>query len=328
MTISFVRKRLMLRLLPALLTASFLTTGAMAQTPPPVVAADGRIEQLKPGEYLWAPEIAPAGPVMIIVSLETQKAYAYRNGVAIGVSTVSTGMESHATPTDVFTVLQKDADHVSNLYKDAAMPFMQRLTWDGIAMHAGNLPGYPASHGCIRMPLAFAKLLFGLTKTGITVVITQDALVPVVVAAPSLLKAGPGLPAPTTGAFVWQPALSPTGPISIVVSGRDKRVVVLRNGVQIGSSPIALDGPVERTAAFMLQSIDAQGEHWLRLPLPGETKSGEMSAEDRAKGRLPEDFRRALATVLTPGATLLVTRATLASAGTGTPLTVIETGQP
>ncbi|MEN2786085.1 L,D-transpeptidase [Sphingomonas qilianensis] len=312
--------------LPALMTASLVTTGAVAQTPP-LVAADGQIERLKPGEYLWAPEIAPAGPVMIIVSLKTQKAYAYRNGVAIGVSTVSTGMESHATPTGVFTVLQKDADHISNLYKDAAMPFMQRLTWDGIAMHAGNLPGYPASHGCIRMPLAFAKLLFGLTKTGITVVITQDALVPVVVATPSLLKAGRNSPAPTD-AFAWQPARSPNGPVSIVVSGRDKRVVVLRNGIEIGSSPITLDGPVEHTAAFTLQSVDAQGEHWLRLPLPGETRSGELSVEDRAKGRLPDDFRRALGTVLTPGATLLITRETLLSAGTGTAVTIIEAEQP
>ncbi|MEG3083009.1 L,D-transpeptidase [Sphingomonas sp. PB2P12] len=326
MTIFLASKLLKRRLLTVLMTASLLPVGVMAQTAP-VVAADGRIEQLKPGDYLWAPEIAPAGPVTIIVSLKTQKAYAYRNGVAIGVSTVSTGTESHATPTGVFTVLQKDADHVSNLYKDAAMPFMQRLTWGGIAMHAGNLPGYPASHGCIRMPLAFAKLLFGLTKTGITVVITQDALVPVVVAAPSLLKAGRGQPAPTD-AFVWQPALSPTGPLSIVVSGRDKRVVVLRNGVEIGSSPIALEGPVDHTSAFTLQSIDAQGEHWLRLPLPGETRRGELSAEDRAKGRLPEGFRRALATVLTPGATLLVTRETLASAGTGQPVTIIEAEQP
>ncbi|WP_240500039.1 L,D-transpeptidase [Sphingomonas montana] len=323
MTMFSARKLLRLRVMPALMAASLMSAGVVAQTPP-VAVADGRIEGLKPGEYLWVPEIAPAGPVTIIVSLKTQKAYAYRNGVAIGVSTVSTGMETHTTPTGVFTVLQKDADHVSNLYQDAAMPFMQRLTWGGIAMHAGNLPGYPASHGCIRMPLAFAKLLFGLTRTGITVVITQDALVPVVVAAPSLLKAGRGASAPTD-AFVWQPARSPKGPVSIVVSGRDRRMVVLRNGIEIGSSPIALDGPVEQTAAFTLQAIDAQGQHWLRLPLPGETQRGELSVADRAKGQLPEEFRRALATVLTPGTTLLVTRETLASAGTGTAVTIIET---
>jgi hypothetical protein len=320
------RSRMTRWLVWASLVALSLPFVASAQTPP-VVATDGRIERLKPGEYLWAPEIAPAGPVTIIVSLRTQKAYAYRNGVAIGVSTVSTGTKGHATPTGVFTVLQKDADHVSNLYKDAEMPFMQRLTWGGIAMHAGNLPGYPASHGCIRMPLAFAKALFGITRMGITVVITQDALVPVVVASPSLLKRDP-VPGATGGDFVWQPELSPSGPVSIVISGRDSRVVVLRNGVEIGSSAIVLDQPVERTAAFTLQAIDAAGEHWLRLPLPGETRTGELSAAERDKGRLPDGFRAVLATVLTPGATLLVTRETLASAGTGTPVTIIEAETP
>ncbi|WP_380784470.1 L,D-transpeptidase [Sphingomonas sp. R86520] len=316
-----MRNRLALALL---VLSSSLPAVAIAQAPP-ITTSDGRIEKLKPGEYLWAPAIAPAGPVTVIVSLKTQKAYAYRNGVVIGVSTVSTGTRGYATPTGVFTVLQKDADHVSNLYKDAAMPFMQRLTWGGIAMHAGNLPGYPASHGCIRLPLAFAKLLFGITRMGVTVVITQDALVPVVVTSPGLLK--PDSDAiPSTAPFVWTPSRSPSGPVSIVISGRDRRVVVLRNGIEIGSSPIVLDAPVDQTAAFTLQSIDADGEHWLRLSLPGDPRSGELSAEDRSKGHLPEGFRAGLATVLTPGATLLVTRETLASAGTGKAVTIIEAG--
>ncbi|KQS51622.1 MULTISPECIES: L,D-transpeptidase [unclassified Sphingomonas] len=313
-------RRLTCRLALAL---TFATT-ASAQVPPSI---DGRIEQLKPGEYIWAPEIAPVGPVTVIVSLATQKAYAYRNGVPIGVSTVSTGSDGHATPTGVFTVLQKDADHVSNVYKDAQMPFMQRLTWGGIAMHAGNLPGYPASHGCIRLPPAFAKLLFGITRLGITVVITQDARVPVVAAAPSILAATSA--APTSGKdYVWNPTLSPKGPVSIVVSGRDRRMIVLRNGIEIGSSGIAVDVPIDRTSAFTLQSIDTGGEHWLRLPLPDDPRTGELSVEDRTKGYLPEGFRTALATVMTPGTTLLVTRETLASASTGTPVTIIEaTGQ-
>ena len=319
------------RLALAFLGAVALSHGAAAQTAL-VTAADGRIERLKPGEFLWAPEIAPAGPVTVIVSLKTQKAYIYRNGVAIGVSTVSTGTKGFATPTGIFTVLQKDADHVSNLYKDAAnkdaaMPFMQRLTWDSIAMHAGHLPGYSASHGCIRMPPAFAKLLFGITRTGITVVITRDALVPVVVSPPTLLRRAGGSASAST-AFTWNPTRSCTGPLSIVISGRDRRVVVLRNGIEIGSSPIALATPIARTAAFSLQSVDGDGEHWLRLPIPGETRTGEMSAEDRARGQMPEAFRAALATVLVPGATLLATRETLASAGTGKPVTIIEADAP
>jgi hypothetical protein len=294
---------------------------------PPVSAGEGRIASLKAGEYLWAPQVAPEGPVTIIVSLKTQKAYAYRNGVAIGVSSVSTGMKGFRTPTGVFTVLQKDADHVSNIYKDAAMPFMQRLTWRGIAMHAGNLPGYPASHGCIRMPLAFAKLLFGITNMGVTVVITQDAQVPLVVTTPGALKRDERTPVADAD-FVWNPALSPSGPVSIIISGRDRKVVVLRNGTEIGSSMIHLDVAIEETAAFTLQAVDERGEHWLRLPLPGQNRTGELSAEDRAKGRLPDRFRAALATVLTPGTTLLVMRESLAGAGTGKAVTVIEADQP
>ncbi|MEG8040365.1 L,D-transpeptidase family protein [Sphingomonas sp. LR60] len=314
------------KLMMAIAVALAIPDSVAAQRQP-IPAANGRVEALKPGEYLWAPGIAPEGPVTIIVSLKTQKAYAYRNGVAIGVSTVSTGTKGFATPTEVFTVLQKDADHVSNLYKDAAMPFMQRLTWGGIVMHAGNLPGYLASHGCIRMPLAFAELLFGITRMGITVVITRNALVPVVVTTPGVLKRDER----ATGgdrSFAWNPARAPTGPVSIVISGRDRRVVVLRNGVEIGSSTINLDAPVEETAAFTLQAIDHGGEHWLRLPLPGQTGTGELSDADRAKGRFPNGFRAALPTVLTPGATLLVTRETLASASTGKAVTVIEADLP
>ena len=100
---------------------------------------------LKPGDYLGHPEVSPAGPVVVLVSLPDQVMYIYRNGVRIGRSTVSTGTAGHRTPTGVFTVLQKKVDHESSIYKGAKMPNMQRLTWTDIAMHAGQLPGCPAS---------------------------------------------------------------------------------------------------------------------------------------------------------------------------------------
>ncbi|QCB42601.1 L,D-transpeptidase [Sphingomonas sp. PAMC26645] len=311
--------------LVAILVALASTTAAIGQSLP--VAVDGQIERMKPGEFLWAPQIAPEGPVTVIVSLKTQRAYAYRNGVPIGVSTISSGTRGHATPTGVFTVLQKAVDHKSNLYSDAPMPFMQRLTWGGIAMHAGNLPGYPASHGCIRLPRAFAKLLYGITRLGMTVVITDDAAVPVAVPTPPLLS---GKAEAAASPFVWHPERAPTGPVSIVVSGRDRRLIVLRNGVEIGSSDIAVDDPVTVTEAFTLGSRDASGAHWLRLPLPGQAPgaSAELSPEDEAKGHLPPGFGALLETVLTPGTTLLITRDTLKDAGTGEPLTVIATDGP
>lgn len=129
---------------------------------------------LEPGEYLWTPEASPAGPMVIVVSLPEQRAHVYRNGIRIGVSTISSGKPGKDTPTGVFPILQKREVHHSNLYDGAPMPYMQRLTWDGIALHAGRIPGYPASHGCIRLPKAFAKILFEQTEHGGTVVIADE----------------------------------------------------------------------------------------------------------------------------------------------------------
>ncbi len=129
------------------------------------------ISQLQPGEFTWHPERSPQGPVAVVVSLEQQLVHVYRNGVRIGVSTCSTGKPGHETPTGVFVVLQKDKNHRSSTYNNAPMPNMNRLTWSGIALHAGKLPGYPASHGCVRMPVQFSELLFSITHLGTPVVI-------------------------------------------------------------------------------------------------------------------------------------------------------------
>jgi hypothetical protein len=312
-------------MLPVLLIAA---AAAPPSNPSAIGAAvDGAIERLKPGEFLWAPAIAPAGPVTVVVSLKTQRAYAYRNGVPIGVATVSTGKPGHATPTGIFTILQKAVKHNSNRYSDAPMPFMERLTWSGIAMHAGNLPGYPASHGCVRLPLAFAKLLYGVTSLGLTVVITDDPAVPEIAPAPGILGPGDVNKGDVPEGYSWHPDRSKTGPVSIVVSGRDRRLVVLRNGVVIGSSSIIIDGGVTETTAFTLQSVDGAGFHWLRLSLPGQLKAepSQLTSAERARGHLPAAFRAALVGVLQPGTTLLVTRDTLKSSGTGQRLTVIST---
>ena len=116
---------------------------------------------LEPGEYWWKPEISPAGPVVALVSIPQQVIHVYRNGILIGRSSVSTGAPGHGTPSGVFTILEKEKTHYSRTYNNAPMPNMQRLTWQGVAMHSGKLPGYPASHGCIRSPYDFSKLLWG-----------------------------------------------------------------------------------------------------------------------------------------------------------------------
>ncbi len=137
-----------------------------------LLANDG----LRPGQYRWHADAAPAeGPLSIVVSLPLQRAWVFRGDSLIGVSTVSTGQPGWDTPVGRFTILQKRVDHRSSLYEDAPMPFMQRLTWDGIALHAGHVPAEPASRGCIRLPRAFAQRLYGLTALGTAVVVTDQA---------------------------------------------------------------------------------------------------------------------------------------------------------
>lgn len=121
-------------------------------------------ERLRNGGYLWSD--GADGPVRVVVSRSQQRAYVYRGDELVAVSTVSTGKPGHRTPAGEFTILQKAVHHRSNKYSNAPMPFMQRLTWDGVALHAGRLPGYAASHGCIRLPLAFARKLFAATALG------------------------------------------------------------------------------------------------------------------------------------------------------------------
>ena len=119
---------------------------------------------LDPGEFVFRPELAPTGAVEIVVSIPQQRAYIYRGGTLIGVSTVSTGMAGHRTPTGRYPIMEKRRTHFSNLYNNAPMPFMQRLTMGGIALHAGQIPGYPASHGCVRFPYEMARNVFSVTQ--------------------------------------------------------------------------------------------------------------------------------------------------------------------
>jgi hypothetical protein len=132
------------------------------------------------GEYAWgdAPDTPPSGGVNIVVSIPLQELFVYRGGQLVAVSAVSTGKPGHETPTGDYTILQKEVVHHSNKYDDAPMPYMERITWDGVAIHGGMDPGYPASHGCVRVPLAFAKKLYGITRLGARVSIVDDATAP------------------------------------------------------------------------------------------------------------------------------------------------------
>jgi hypothetical protein len=195
-------------------------------------------KKLKPGQFAWHPERSPEGPVVIVVSIPDQWVAVYRNGIRIAVSTCSTGRPGHETPNGTFVILQKDIDHHSSLYNDAPMPYMERVTWGGVALHRGQLPGYPASHGCVRLPKEFSRLLFGVTHIGTAVILADRNSQPEDVLHPGLLisqhteelakaavaKAkGNSTPAPTATTTEAQA-------VSVVIHNADKRIRVLVNG--------------------------------------------------------------------------------------------------
>jgi hypothetical protein len=136
------------------------------------------VSRLKPGGFIWQPWLAPDGRMSIVVDLYAQRASVYRDSVRIGATTVSTGKPGYRTPTGVFRILQKDRVHRSKKYGNLPMPFTQRFTGSGVALHAGRLPGYPSSHGCVHLPRTFAKLLFEEAPLGTTVVVTSGTPAP------------------------------------------------------------------------------------------------------------------------------------------------------
>jgi lipoprotein-anchoring transpeptidase ErfK/SrfK len=146
------------------------SVGAAPQAHRDMVAEFRRVG-LKPGGYVWASSIPADGDTRIVIDRLTQMAYVYRGDKLVGAATVSTATQGRITPLGFWSVLEKRRFYRSKKYDNAPMPFMQRIDNYGIAFHGGNNPGYPASHGCIRLPMKFAEKLYGLTKVGSKVVI-------------------------------------------------------------------------------------------------------------------------------------------------------------
>lgn len=296
---------------------------------------------LKAGQWIWAGDSGPASPMVVVVSLNEQRAYVYRNGLLEAVSTVSTGKRGHATPTGVFTILQKDRNHRSSLYNDAPMPFQERLTWDGVALHAGGLPGYPESHGCVHLPTEFARRLFETTTLGMTVVIGQDGVSPASVVHPTMLSpvAASGASDVAPGPLAadensrWIPEVAPAGPVSLVLSSRDERLVVLRGGVEIGRTRFWLkqSGTWTGTHAFVMEAPPAGGgePRWIAVGVPGhESEAGQ--ALDRGaidNVEIPPAFVAQVLPLLQPGSVLVATDAPILPQTTG-PLRRIVDAQP
>ena len=338
-----MRKRAASFLLAALLACSgseALAAGSRVSSP---VALAREANRLKPGDWVWAPTLSPRGPVLVYVDLDRQRATVYRNGVRIAVCTVSSGKPGHETPTGVFTILQKNRDHRSSTYDNAPMPNMQRLTWKGVALHAGNLPGYPASHGCVRLPLEFSRLLFGITSLGGTVVIAGSHGEPVKRPAAGVLAPGNvggpiarRLPLGSAQDYSWNPELSPEGPVSIIVSTGDQQVVVLRGGIEIGRARALIRQDALNPQVLTMTRGAGGRSEWIQVGVSairqdgGEvisTRSGEVtSTRGVERMGLPAPFATAMRSVMVPGTTVLVTRAGVdaQTTGAGAPATMLE----
>jgi hypothetical protein len=276
---------------------------------------------LRPGEYWWDPQLSPSGPVVVLVSIPQQIMHVYRNGILIGRSTVSTGARGNETPGGVFTILEKKQEHYSKKYDNAPMPNMQRLTWSGIAMHSGNLPGYAASHGCVRLPYDFSNLLFGITKSGGTVVVGDGKTpTPHLASSPGLLLAPTDFTSDMLHPLArydydWHPERSATGPITMVLSGADHTLYVYRNGNPIGRASVEISGRgalgghvftlLEGTTGRASRLVPGrEGRRWMRV-----TSEGRSVDPDRMASRLQfnPEFATKVYDTVSPGTTVIVT---------------------
>jgi len=276
---------------------------------------------LKPGDYWWTPQLSPSGPVVVLVSIPQQTMHVYRNGILIGRSTVSTGSKGHSTPGGVFSILEKKPTHHSKTYNNAPMPYMQRLTWSGIAMHSGQLPGYPASHGCVRLPYDFSQLLFKATEKGGTVVVGDGKTpTPHLASNPGLLLAPKDFSPEMLrrlgkDEYDWQPERSPQGPITIVVSSADDALYVYRNGNAIGRGAVQVSGRgslgnhiftlLEGSTGKPSQLAPGrEARRWMRVTSEGRPVEAEQLA---SRIHFNPEFAQKLADEIKPGTTVIVT---------------------
>jgi len=234
------------------------------------------ISDLQPGEFTWHPDRQPTGPVAIVVSLPEQLVHVYRNGIRIAVSTCSSGKPGHGTPTGVFVILQKDKVHHSSTYNEASMPNTERLTWSGVALHAGGLPGYPSSHGCVHLPLDFSAKLFTVTHLGTPVIISGSHTDPWELTHPGMVLAGyaesefsqveSGLEGKKQPSDWTEAEVQPV--ISVIASSADMKIEMVQDGdiVATGDLTIKGSGPLG-SHVFVLQGADAgsQGMKWTAI---------------------------------------------------------------
>ena len=253
------------------------------------------------------------------MSLGDQNLVVYRNGEVVGRSTISSGRKDFETPPGIYMIVEKNRTHHSNKYHEASMPYMERLTWSGLAIHAGNTPGHPESHGCMHVPEDFAKDLFGYTREGNTVLVAQGANQPIATEAPNALfaegskaeAAPPASPAADAKpAFTFDGKKVSSGAYTIAFSSADKRAYVYRKEIEIGRADISGLDAGKKFGDYVYvargqKTPDGKTE-WNFLGKGDESPAPHMKelAKDLA---LPPGLQKEILGVIEPGTTLVVT---------------------
>ena len=280
------------------------------------------------------PQGPPKGPFQIIISIADQRISLYDNGALIARSSVSTGVQGYPTPLGIFSVISKERWHRSNIYSAAPMPYMQRITWSGIALHAGVLPGYPASHGCIRLSNDFAIRLWHLTERGTRVIIAPEDVQPVEIANRHLSVPKPKVPSESetaavagsgTTAHSSAPAALVRGdelafatlrvapqkvvPISVFVSRKSSRLFVRKGLTPLFDIPVEIHSPEEPLGTHVFTAMEPQKDtasRWTVVSMPRafshasagtaqeRKKPGERTAEATSPVSLPDSADAAL----------------------------------
>ena len=283
------------------------------------------------------------GPLRIIVSLDRQQLTLYSGDQPIAHSRVSSGQRGHSTPTGVFSIIQNERWNRSNIYDDAPMYFMQRLTWSGVAMHQGVVPNYPASHGCIRLPEAFAKQLWTTTKTGVRVIVSHGEVAPAAIAHAKLFAPKPApvaepktslnsvraaeqawklaelntrslawvtmTDAPPTSLPAFDTGSAPTplksGPVSVFISRKEGKLFVRKGFEPVFDVPVTIDNPQQALGTHVFTALETteSSARWSVVTMTPKLTAAD--ALDRIT--IPPEVVERISSLMTTGASLIIT---------------------
>lgn len=277
------------------------------------------------------PQETSKGPLLIIISIADQRISLYDNGALVARSSVSTGVKDHPTPLGVFSVISKSRWHQSNIYSNAPMPYMQRITWSGIALHAGVLPGYPASHGCIRLTNDFAIRLWHLTKRGTRVIIAHNDVQPVETSNARLFvpkpKAAPDSPAPATAPLPGSDAIAvaatpaplvsnakaqeeakgavartsqKVSPITVFVSRKLSKLFVRQGFNPLFDAPVNIQNPTEPIGTHIFSAMEFQNGgatvRWTAVSIPEKSPLSQKTPPKSQKRAAKQTFQNVVST--------------------------------